>query len=403
MDMEQFIRDIPYLSFQQRRMLREQAQDLALWNIPGMDVFSMWPSVDAEAGKNEVRRAFSDFMERMDAIRHTPVDYSDFNPDYDFRGKGAHINTDFLSPDRIMGKCPCPRDGELTRCCNLRTLDAVQQCAFACAYCSIQSFYSSNEIRVLKDLKQHLDTMVLEEETWHIGTGQSSDSLLLGDDYGTLTALCSFAKKHPDVVVELKTKSARTDWIGMDIPRNIVSTWSLNAETPASKEEHLAASPKARIEAAAKCAKAGHLVGFHIHPMVFFNGWENEYRDLVMALCDNIDPEKAVMIGIGTLTFTKENLKTLRSSGRPTRVTQMPLAPIAGKYSYDLGTKRKMFSHLYSCFPQDWKDKVFFYLCMEDPSLWEPCLGRSYPCNADFETDMKRHYLKKVRSEQTHS
>ena len=403
MDMEQFIRDIPYLSFQQRRMLREQAQDLALWNIPGMDVFSMWPSVDAEAGKNEVRRAFSDFMERMDAIRHTPVDYSDFNPDYDFRGKGAHINTDFLSPDRIMGKCPCPRDGELTRCCNLRTLDAVQQCAFACAYCSIQSFYSSNEIRVLKDLKQHLDTMVLEEGTWHIGTGQSSDSLLLGDDYGTLTALCSFAKKHPDVVVELKTKSARTDWIGMDIPCNIVSTWSLNAETPASKEEHLAASPKARIEAAAKCAKAGHLVGFHIHPMVFFNGWENEYRDLVMALCDNIDPENAVMIGIGTLTFTKENLKTLRSSGRPTRVTQMPLAPIAGKYSYDLGTKRKMFSHLYSCFPQDWKDKVFFYLCMEDPSLWEPCLGRSYPCNADFEADMKRHYLEKVRSEQTHS
>ena len=403
MDMEQFIRDIPYLSFQQRRMLREQAQDLALWNIPGMDVFSMWPSVDAEAGKNEVRRAFSDFMERMDAIRHTPVDYSDFNPDYDFRGKGAHINTDFLSPDRIMGKCPCPRDGELTRCCNLRTLDAVQQCAFACAYCSIQSFYSSNEIRVLKDLKQHLDTMVLEEGTWHIGTGQSSDSLLLGDDYGTLTALCSFAKKHPDVVVELKTKSARTDWIGMDIPSNIVSTWSLNAGTPASKEEHLAASPKARIEAAAKCAKAGHLVGFHIHPMVFFNGWENEYRDLVMALCDNIDPENAVMIGIGTLTFTKENLKTLRSSGRPTRVTQMPLAPIAGKYSYDLGTKRKMFSHLYSCFPQDWKDKVFFYLCMEDPSLWEPCLGRSYPCNADFEADMKRHYLEKVRSEQTHS
>ena len=403
MDMEQFIQDIPHLSFQQRRMLREQAQDLTLWQIPGMDVFSMWPSLNAMAGKNEVRRAFSDFMERMDALRHTPVDYCGFNPDYDFRGKGAHINTDFLSPDRIMGKCPCPRGGELTRCCNLRTLDAVQQCAFACAYCSIQSFYSSNEIRVLKDLKQHLDVMVLEKGTWHIGTGQSSDSLLLGDDYGTLTALCHFAQKHPDVVVELKTKSARTDWIGMDIPRNIVSTWSLNAETPASKEEHLAASPKARIEAAAKCAKAGHLVGFHIHPMVFFNGWENEYKDLVMALCDNIDPKNTVMIGIGTLTFTKENLKTLRSSGRPTRVTQMPLAPIAGKYSYDLDTKRKMFSHLYSCFPQDWKDKVFFYLCMEDPSLWEPCLGRSYQCNADFEADMKHHYLDKVNSEQTHS
>ena len=403
MDIDQFIQDIPYLSFQQRRMLREQAQDLALWGIPGMDIRSMWPAMDDKAGKNEIRRTFTDFMARMDAIRRTPVDYGSFSPDYDFKGKGAHINTDFLSPDRIMGKCPCPRDGEQTRCCNLRTLDAVQQCAFACAYCSIQSFYSENEIRVLSDLKQHLEGMTLEEGTWHIGTGQSSDSLLLGDDYGTLTALCSFAAKHPDVVVELKTKSSRTDWIGMDIPRNIVSTWSLNARTPAEKEEHLAASPKARIAAAAKCAEAGHLVGFHIHPMVFFSGWEKEYQDLVMALCDRIDPKNAVMVGIGTLTFTKQNLRTLRESGRPTRVTQMPMVPIAGKFSYDLETKRKMFGHVYSCFPQDWKDKVFFYLCMEDPSLWEPCLGRSYSCNADFEADMKRHYLAKVRSEQAHS
>ena len=402
MDIEQFIQDIPHLSFQQRRMLKEQAQDLALWQIPGKSISTLWPSDYDRTNKNEVRRILRTFMSEMDEIRHTPVDYSSFNPEYGFRAGGMRINTDFLSPDRIMGRCPCPKDGEQTRCCNLKTLDAVQQCAFACAYCSIQSFYSQNEIRVLSDLRQHLEAMNLEEGTWHIGTGQSSDSLLLGDDYGTLSALASFARLHPDVVVELKTKSARTDWINMDLPRNIVSTWSLNAETPASKEEHLTASPKARIAAAKACAEAGHLVGFHIHPMILFNGWENEYKSIVMSLCDNINPENAVMIGIGTLTFTKQNLRALRESGRPTRVTQMPLAPIAGKFSYDLETKKRMFSHVYSCFPKDWKDKVFFYLCMEDPSLWEPCIGRSYACNADFESDMKEHYLKKIL-EQTHS
>ena len=399
---ESFVQSIPFLTFQQRRMLLEQAQDLALWGLPGKDasVTTLWPECDITS-KNDVRRAFSSFMSYMERLRKTGIDYSTFNPDYDFRGKGTAINTDFRSPERIMGKCPCPRDGEQTRCCNLRTLDAVQQCAFACAYCSIQSFYSQNEVRVLSDLGQHLDNMVLEEGTWHIGTGQSSDSLLLGDDYGTLTALESFANKHPDVVVELKTKSARTDWIHRGIPANIVSTWSVNANTPALKEEHLAASPKARIEAAAKCAQAGHLVGFHIHPMVFFSGWEKEYSDLVMSICNNIDPENAVMVGIGTLTFTKQNLRTLRQSGRPTRVTQMPLAPIAGKFSYDNETKRRMFRHVYSCFPQDWKDKVFFYLCMEDPSLWEPCLGRSYACNADFEADMKKFYMAKIHGKRT--
>ncbi len=397
-DIDTFIQDIPFLSFQQRRMLREEAMDLELWNLPGRDgdIRTIWPEEYDRSSKNEVRRIFTRVMAHLSELRKSPVDYSTFNPDYDFRGRKPDINTDFLSPDRIMGRCPCPRDGEQTRCCNLKTLDAVQQCAFACAYCSIQSFYSQNEIRVLSDLKQHLDNMVLEEGTWHIGTGQSSDSLLLGDDYGTLTALKAFAEKHPDVIVELKTKSARTDWISMDLPRNIVSTWSLNAETPAAKEEHLAATPEARIKAARACAKAGHPVGFHIHPMVFFEGWEKEYKNLVMALCDNIDPENAVMVGIGTLTFTKQNLRALRESGRPTRVTQMPLSPIAGKFSYDPETKKKMFSFLYSCFPQDWKDKVFFYLCMEDPSLWEPCLGRSYSCNADFEADMKRHYFAKL-------
>ncbi|MBP5162046.1 MAG: DNA photolyase [Spirochaetales bacterium] len=401
MDIDAFIHEIPYLSFQQRRMLKEQAQDLALWQIPGKSIGTLWPAEYDRTDKNGVRRIFNAFMRTMDEIRHTPVDYSSFNPDYDFRGGGTKINTDFLSPYRIMGKCPCPRDGEQTRCCNLKTLDAVQQCAFACAYCSIQSFYSQNEIRVLSDLRQHLESMRLEEGTWHIGTGQSSDSLLLGDDYGTLSALASFARLHPDVVIELKTKSARTDWIRMDLPHNIVSTWSLNAETPALKEEHLAATPHARIQAAKACAEAGHLVGFHIHPMVLFNGWQDEYKSLIMSLCDNINPENVVMIGIGTLTFTKQNLRTLRESGRPTHVTQMPLSPIAGKFSYDLETKRRMFSHVYSCFPQDWKDKVFFYLCMEDPSLWEPCLGRSYSCNADFEADMRKHYLRKI-SEKSH-
>ena len=396
---EEFVDDIPFLSFQQRRMLREGALDLAIWQLPGevSDIRTLWPAEYDRTSKNGVRRIYSSVMARIGELRRSPVDYSTFDPSYDFRGRKPDVNTDFLSPDRIMGRCPCPRDGEQTRCCNLSTLDAVQQCAFACSYCSIQSFYSQNEIRVLSDLKQHLENMVLEEGTWHIGTGQSSDSLLLGDDYGTLTALKAFAQKHPDVVIELKTKSARTDWIQMDLPRNMVATWSLNAGTPAQKEEHLAASPEARIEAARRCAQAGHPVGFHIHPMVFFKGWEEEYRNLVMALCDNIDPENTVMVGIGTLTFTKQNLRTLRESGRPTRVTQMPLEMIAGKYSYDLETKRRMFSHLYSCFPSDWKEKVFFYLCMEDPALWEPCLGRSYACNADFEADMKRHYLAKVR------
>ncbi len=389
-----FTDSIPFLSFQQKRILREHEQDLILWN--GSHLEDLWPECDMSY-KNSVRKAYSQVIEKIDKLRSLPIDYSLFNPVYDFKGKDVKIVTDFKAPDTIMGRCPCPSESPVLRCCNLKTLDAVQQCAFACAYCSIQSFYSENEIRVVSNLEEKLNNIILEDNVWHIGTGQSSDSLLLGDDYGTIKALSSFAEKHPEIVVELKTKCSRTDWIKENLPENIISTWSLNAKTVCEKEEHLAATQESRIKAARICSEKGHLVGFHIHPIVYFNDWKKEYSELVKKLTDVIDPKKTVMVGLGTLTFTKQNLRTLRESRRPTMVTQMPLAPIAGKYSYSNEVKKEMFSYIFNCFPKDWKENVFFYLCMEDKSLWLPCLGREYPDNASFENDMKKHYFDKIR------
>ncbi len=397
-EIDEYIASIPYLSFQQRRILKEESQDLELWGEE--HITDIMPTMEelAMMQKNQVRSAFNKAMEKIAQMRHMPTDYSTFNPNYDFNERKPDVVTDFKAPDRIMGSCPCPKDGELTRCCNLKTLDAVQQCGFACAYCSIQSFYSHNEIKVVSDLASYLERLKLEDDVWHIGTGQSSDSLLLGDDYGTLSALAKFAQRNPRTIIELKTKSARTNWLSLGLPRNIVATWSVNAPTIVKKEEHLTSSLEARVEAARRSVEKDRLVGFHIHPMVHFKGWEDEYASLVELLCDRIDPTNVMMVGIGALTFTKQNLKALRESGRPTRVTQMELTPAAGKFSYPLETKRHMFSFVYSRFPKEWKDKVFFYLCMEDPSLWKPCLGREYQNNAAFEADMKAHYLGKLQA-----
>lgn len=388
----QFIEKIPFLSFQQRRILKEHSADMVLWQ--NKQIQEYWQTCGTD--KNSVQKNYNRVISEIENFRAQPIDYSDFNPNFYSENKPFTIVPDFKAPETIMGRCPCPSESPILRCCNLKTLDAVQQCAFACSYCSIQSFYSQGQIRIISDLEQKLDSLTLDKNIWHIGTGQSSDSLFLGDDYNTLSALYSFAKKHPKLIIELKTKSGRTDWISEKIPQNIVSTWSLNADTICKKEEHFTASQNSRISAAKCCSESGHLVGFHIHPMIYFKGWKEEYSELVENITNNINPDKTVMVGIGTLTFTKQNLHTLRTSERPTRVTQMPLSPIAGKYSYTNEIKKEMFSFLYSLFPKEWKEKVFFYLCMEDKDLWMPCLNREYKNNEEFEQDMKNHYFAKI-------
>ena len=218
---------------------------------------------------------------------------------------------------------------------------------------------------------------------------------MLGDDYGTLSGLSAFAEQHPDVVIELKSKSARNVF-DRKFPANMLFTWSLNAPTIIEKEEHMTATLEGRLENAKRARDNGNLVGFHIHPMVYFRGWEDEYKLIAEEIEKRFSPDDVALISIGTLTFTKSVLRHLRERGDESRVLEMELTPAAGKFSYPLDIKRKLFSHVYNSFSDSFHENVFFYLCMEDPSLWLPVLGREYERDRDFEIDMRKHYEEKI-------
>ncbi len=329
----------------------------------------------------------------MKKLRSGETDYSSFSPRVHPRLK---YRTEFIDKQIVLGRCPCPVDGEKTRCCKLTTMDPVEQCAFSCSYCSVQSFYSEKEIHAVRNLKSQLDNLSIPEGVWHIGTGQASDSILLGDDYGTLSALSDFAEKHEDIIIELKSKSGRNVFKDRKYPRNMFFTWSLNAPTIIEKEEHLTASLEKRIENAERARDNGNLVGFHIHPMVYFKGWDEEYPKIAELLESRFSPEDIAMISIGTLTFTKAVLRKLRENGEESRVLEMELTPAAGKFSYPLEIKEKMFRTVYTSFSEHFRKNIFFYLCMEDPSLWPSVLEREYSSDKEFEMDMKKNYFSKL-------
>jgi spore photoproduct lyase len=388
-----------HFSFQQQRQLIESACDLAMWQLGPLQDWIDEENVATLQGKARTKTLIANHLLLMQQERGNPTNYQDFVPDTRLPDKYKSL---FVSSDTLMGRCPCPVEGEKTRCCNLKTLDVVQQCAFGCSYCSIQSFYNKHEVKVVENLSNRLQELVLDEDTWHIGTGQSSDSLLWGNNYGTLDALAILASRYPNLIIELKTKSKRSDYLSLNLPLNIVSTWSLNAPTIIEKEEHLAATLRGRLDAARRARDKGRIIGFHLHPMVYFKGWQEEYGALIEAVTSMFLPDELMMFSLGTLTFTKAVLRQLRTDHYPTRVLDMELTPAAGKYSYPLETKRRMFSFAYEQFPSSWKQgSPFFYLCMEDPSLWEPTFGYSYPNDKAFEAAMKTSYqtcLEKHRS-----
>jgi spore photoproduct lyase len=301
------------------------------------------------------------------------------------------------SDSTVFGWCPVAF--EKTVCCNLRTVDAVQGCGFGCSYCSIQTFYDSEHITVDANLHEKLQSVVLDpQKRYHIGSGQSSDSLFLGNKNGILDAQFDFARNNPNVILELKTKSKNIAYLlEADVPENVFVSWSLNPQIVIKNEEHLTASENDRLEAARAVADRNISIGFHFHPMVFYRGWKDDYEQLIGKVLSTFSPDEVALVSFGTLTFIKPAINNLRLKGLESKVLQIPMEDAAGKLSYPFQIKEEMFTVAWEAF-RPWRDHVFFYFCMEERKLWESVFGYCYKENEEFGKALCEEVFRKLNS-----
>lgn len=373
----------------------EMAMDFHAWHE--ISICDVWPSKirDAANGKSARRQLLNELRKNWHALKNIPPSYQRFGP---HTKPTAAKSTLGVRYKQYLGLGYCPVASTRTRCCNLMTLDAVENCGFGCSYCSIQSFYRGDTINFDPQFVAKLQRLELDPTCiYHIGTGQSSDSLLWGNKNGVLQALVDFAHEHPNVILELKTKSRNISFLlNNEIPANIVCTWSLNTPTIIAHEEHQTASLTDRLAAARKLADRGILVGFHFHPLVHYDAWRTDYAQIFDMLLEQFDPAEVALVSLGTLTFTQSVIRTIRSRRVKTKVLQMPLVDADGKLSYPEAIKLQLFRFAYRRL-EPWHTHVFFYLCMENPRLWQPVFGFDYPSNDAFETAMKSSYMAKIR------
>ena len=376
-------------SFQELKQLIDFTIDFKMWNEKEIqEVFKKEYSSKKEA--------FNHIRDIWNELKNRPNSYSSF--DKSSYGDVRKISFEKIQNDTLsLGACPVASQN--TRCCNLLTLDSVESCGFDCSYCSIQSFYNQNKVTFDVNFAQKLKNLKLDpNETYHIGTGQSSDSLMWGNREGILDALFEFARANPNVILEFKTKSNKIEYfLENEVPSNIICTWSLNTPIIIENEEHLTATLSQRINSARKLSDKGVLVGFHFHPIVQYENYLDDYKKVYDTLIQTFDSSEVVLVSLGTLTFIKPVIQKLRGRDFKSKILQMPFEDANGKASYPLDIKREMFKHAYDSF-KAWHKDVYFYLCMEDHSLWKEVFGYEYISNNQMEDMMKMSYANKIKS-----
>jgi len=388
-EQQDFIRSQAFVhrfTFQEFRQVVEISRDLSLWregNLP--DWWSVETSRSTLHGPALKKHLINNLRAHIQKLKNAPVVYPEEALTRPKQREKNLIATE-NSEKKIHGMCPVA--SEKTVCCNLRTIDAVENCIFGCSYCTIQTFYSDN-IVFHENFAEKLKAISIEPDRfYHFGTGQSSDALAWGNRNGILEAICQFAADHPNILMELKTKSDNIHYfLENEVPANIVCSWSMNTPTIITNEEHFTASLEKRLGAARQVADKGVKVSFHFHPMVYYDDWQRDYPEIAATLMQKFKPEEVLFISFGSVTFIKPVIQKIRALGYQTKILQTEfVSDPHGKLTYADDIKIKMFKTMYETFAP-WHDPVFMYLCMEKAAIWENAFGYVYGSNEEFEKD----------------
>jgi spore photoproduct lyase len=281
---------------------------------------------------------------------------------------------------RAMGTCATFNQKYL--CCHVHVLSSVHNCPFECSYCFLQNYLTDGSTKAISDI----DTLMLEvrenisrepHRLFRIGTWELGDSLALENETGQAAKLIQEFSGLKNAVLELKTKSDCIDSIlSLDHRGRTVVSWSLNAEHVIKTEEHRTASLQKRLGAMNSAYKAGYLIGLHFDPMIFHNGWEEGYRELVKQVFGAVSSERIAWMSIGSLRFNPEMRKKIENNYPGSRLTceEMVLGDDA-KMRYVKPLRVHMYKFLYNELEKYISRSNLVYLCMERWDVWDKVFG----------------------------
>jgi len=266
-------------------------------------------------------------------------------------------------------------------CCGYRILNLVNNCEINCSYCILQGYLNSPFIIVyvnIEDMFGELDRKLDSQpgQKFRIGTGELADSLSTDHLTEYSAELVSFFAEKKNAIIELKTKATLIDnFLHIDHKGRTVVAWSMNAAPIAVTEESQAPTLEERLSAAAACQQAGFKLAFHFDPMIYYDGWEQDYRKVVHSIFEKIDPQNVIWISLGALRYPPHLDQIIRHNHPDSKIVYGELFPGKdGKLRYFKPIRIRMFSNMYRWI-REIAPEVFVYLCMESSEVWQKSFG----------------------------
>ena len=236
-------------------------------------------------------------------------------------------------------------------------------CLYDCDYCYLQGMYQSANMVVYVNREDFMQaTLPYLDKPMLVCTSYDTDLLAVEKLIGENRDWINFAKDHPNLNLELRTKSANFEAIADLTPsEQIVIAWTISPQEIIDQYESKTPPLAKRIASIKKAIDLGWQVRICLDPVIYTPDFDTIYPAFIDELFSLIEAEKVFEVTLGTFRMSSPHLKAIKKMEH----TDLAFYPYEVKdqmATYEASIETKVLDTL--------EKKVLVYLPKERLRLW---------------------------------
>lgn len=210
---------------------------------------------------------------------------------------------------------------------------SIMNCLYDCDYCYLQGMYFSANIVVFVNIEDYFAAVdpFIKDRRVYLCLSYDSDLLVFEHLTHFASRWIDYAAHHPQLLVEIRTKSANFQAIAhKDIPDNVILAWTLSPQQVIEAYENGTPSLKARLNSINQAIAKGLRVRLSFEPLIAMKDYKKIYKEFVGGVFETIPPSAIRDINIGVFRMSKEHFKRIEK-----------MKPYSKVFAYEMHSENK--------------------------------------------------------------
>ncbi|EMF79746.1 hypothetical protein LEP1GSC188_1592 [Leptospira weilii serovar Topaz str. LT2116] len=226
----------------------------------------------------------------------------------------------------------------------------VLNCLYNCSYCYLQGMYPSANMVVFVNNEEYIQKTQEQlklSKSLYLCISYDTDLLALENILGYCKEWILFAGSNPDLIVEIRTKSANFKSIADLKPTsNTILAWTLSPDFVIEEHEPLTPKLSSRLKNIKDALNAGWQVRLCFDPILNVPNWKSVYSEFVRKIFEEIPGEKLRDISLGIFRMNSDYFKNSKKRRPDSYLFYLPMNTHGGIKSYSEVLEKEMFTVL---------------------------------------------------------